>query len=304
MSFGRKNLGAAAIGVVMSAGLVLQATPLLAAEKTIFASTYPLAYFAERITEQPEIVTHPEMAGDPTDWRPSIDQILAIQKADVILLNGAGYEGWARTATLPPSRMTDTSAAFEDRYLTVEDGAQHQHGPKGAAHGALASRTWLDLSLAAEQASAVMEALARAGIADEAALLQNHERLRDDLLHLDAAFEQATAGHGDVPLVASHPVYHYLAARYGLDIESVHWEPEVAPSEDMWARLEALLQHHPAAWMIWEGEPRPESVQRLEAMGLRSIVFSPGANRPEQGDLLLLMQENLGNLEKIFAGTT
>ena len=302
MSFVRTYLGAVAVCVVMSAGLVLQATPLLAAEKTIFASNYPLAYFAERIAGRPEIVTHPEMAGDPADWRPSIDEILAIQKVDVILLNGAGFEGWARTATLPPSRMADTSAAFEDRYLTVEDGAQHQHGPEGAAHGALASRTWLDLSLAAEQASAVMEAMATAGISEQAALQRNQERLRDDLLTLDAAFEQVTAGRGSVPLISSHPVYHYLAKRYGLDIESVHWEPEILPSEDMWAGLEALLLHHPAAWMIWEGEPRPESVERLAAMGLRSIVISPGASRPEQGDFLLLMQRNLANLEKIFAG--
>ena len=281
MRFNKRYLGAAAVCMVMSAELVLQVTPLLAAENTIFASNYPLAYFAERIAGRPETVTQPERAGDPADWRPSIDEILAIQKADVILLNGAGYEGWARSATLPPSRMVNTSAAFEDRYLTVEDGARHQHGPEGVAHGALASRTWLDLSLAAEQASAVMDALARAGIADEAALQRNHEQLREDLLTLDAAFEQMAAGQEDVPLIASHPVYHYLAKRYGLDIESVHWEPEILPSEDMWAGLEALLLHHPAAWMIWEGEPRPESVERLAAMGLRSIVISPGA-RPSR----------------------
>ncbi|MDH3664982.1 MAG: metal ABC transporter substrate-binding protein, partial [Alphaproteobacteria bacterium] len=232
MSFGKRYLSATAVCVVMSAELALQAASLHAAEKAVFASNYPLAYFAERIAGGPEIVAHPETAGDPADWRPSIDEVLAIQKADVILLNGVDYEGWTRFATLPPSRVVDTSAAFKDRYLTVENGALHQHGPEGAhAHGALASTTWLDLSLAAEQALAVMEALAAAGIAEEAALQRNHDRLREDLLALDAAFEQAAAGHSDVPLIASHPVYDYLATRYDLKIESVHWEPEIMPSQ-------------------------------------------------------------------------
>ena len=31
---------------------------------------------------------------------------------------------------------------------------------------------------------------------------------------------------GDRRLVGSHPVYHYLARRYGLEIESVHFEPD------------------------------------------------------------------------------
>ncbi|MDH3475806.1 MAG: metal ABC transporter substrate-binding protein [Rhodospirillales bacterium] len=292
-----------AVRVVIVAGLVLQATSLLAAEKTVFASNYPLAYFAERLAGKPEIVVQPETAGDPTDWRPSIEEILAIQQADVILLNGADYEKWARTATLPPSRVVDTSAAFKGRYLMVEGGSRHQHGPEGAhAHRAPASTTWLDLSLAAEQARAVMEALASADISEKAELQRNHELLREDLLTLDAAFQQAAAGHNDVLLVASHPIYDYLAARYGLKIENVHWEPEVAPTEEMWAGLEELLARHPAAWMIWEGEPQPGSVQRLQAMGLRSIVFAPGGSRPENGDFLSLMRRNLANLEKIFAG--
>jgi zinc transport system substrate-binding protein len=292
-----------AVRAVITAALVLQATSLLAAEKTVFASNYPLAYFAERIADEPDIVAQPKTAGDPAEWRPSIEEILAIQQADVILLNGADYEKWARTATLPPSRLVDTSTAFKDRYLMVEGGARHRHGPEGAhAHGAVASTTWLDLSLAAEQALAVLEALVAAGVSKTAALRRNHERLREELLALDAAFQQAAAGHDDVPLVASHPVYDYLAARYGLRIESVHWEPEGAPSEEMWAGLEELLARHPAAWMIWEGEPLPESVRRLQAMGLRSIVYAPGGSRPENGDFLSLMRRNLANLEKIFAG--
>ena len=39
------------------------------------------------------------------------------------------------------------------------------------------------------------------------------------------------------PLLASHPVYDYLAARYGLNFRDVLWEPETFPDEEPWAEI-------------------------------------------------------------------
>ena len=60
--------------------------------------------------------------------------------------------------------------------------------------------------------------------------------------------------------------------------------------------LGAHLAKYPAQWMIWEGEPSPASVARLQAMGVESLVFEPVANRPAQGDFLSVMARNLDNL--------
>ena len=102
------------------------------------------------------------------------------------------------------------------------------------------------------------------------------------------------------PFVASHPVYDYFARRYGLNIQSVLWEPEEFPSIEQWARLEGLLRAHPAKWMIWEGAPRPDAVQRLQAMGIGSVVFDTCGNVPEGGDFMTIMRANVGNLRRAF----
>jgi zinc transport system substrate-binding protein len=52
--------------------------------------------------------------------------------------------------------------------------------------------------------------------------------------------------------------------------------------------------------MIWEGEPKPESVAKLKAMGIDSIVYDPCGNRPETGDFLTVMKQNVKNLKEIF----
>ena len=73
-------------------------------------------------------------------------------------------------------------------------------------------------------------------------------------------------------MVASRPVYQYLAARYGLDIESVTWEPDTMPSERAWRAVRDLRRRHAASWMIWETEPTPEIADRLRAC-LGSLEF-------------------------------
>jgi len=46
--------------------------------------------------------------------------------------------------------------------------------------------------------------------------------------------------------------------------------------------LRNILKAHPAKWMIWEGEPMSESVERVKSMGLKSLVFDPCGNVPDQ----------------------
>jgi zinc transport system substrate-binding protein len=52
--------------------------------------------------------------------------------------------------------------------------------------------------------------------------------------------------------------------------------------------------------MAWEGEPLKETVGRLKKMGISSLVFDPCGNRPEKGDFLSVMQQNVENLRGAF----
>ena len=55
----------------------------------IFTSNYPLSYFAERISGNQEIVTFPEIEGDPAFWEPDLDNIIAIQNLmELVTRNG------------------------------------------------------------------------------------------------------------------------------------------------------------------------------------------------------------------------
>jgi zinc transport system substrate-binding protein len=120
---------------VMLAGLAaLAARPAKAqARPVVVAVNYPLAWFAERLAGGAAEVRLPVPPGtDPQFWRPRIAEIGAIQAADLILLNGAGFAAWTARASLPRSRSVDTSRAFRDRLIATEGLVHSDLRPRSA----------------------------------------------------------------------------------------------------------------------------------------------------------------------------
>jgi zinc transport system substrate-binding protein len=268
----------------------------------IYVVNYPLQYFAERIAGEHAAVVFPAPADvDPAYWMPDAKTISDYQRADLILLNGANYAKWVNKVSLPRFRMVNTSAAFKDRYIETAEMLTHSHGAEGEhGHEALAFTTWIDFSLAARQAEAITTALNRKRPHLQATFQRNYQRLEQDLLKLDQDLETLISKDPSRPLVVSHPVYDYFARRYGLNMKSVHWEPDEVPTDEQMVELRTILEDHPAKWLIWEGKPIKESVERLKAVGVDSLVFDPCGNTPGQGDFISVMQQNIENLKRAF----
>jgi zinc transport system substrate-binding protein len=272
------------------------------AKPIVYVANYPLKYFAERIGGDAVEVHFPAPGDeDPAFWQPDDATIAKYQAADVILLNGATYSKWAEKTTLPESKITDTAKAFAKDFIEIKDAVTHSHGPGGThSHNGTAFTTWVDFQQAIQQAEAVAKALKAAAPLSSAAFDANLKKLKADLEALDARMLAAGKRAAGAPLMASHPVYHYLVRRYGLNLKFVLWEPEIVPDDKAMEDLKQKLADHPAKWMIWEGEPAKESVAKLDALGLKSLVYDPCGNVPESGDFMTVMTANVEAFEKAF----
>jgi zinc transport system substrate-binding protein len=270
---------------------------------TIYVVNYPLKYFAERIGgDHVEAVLPAPTDSDPAYWTPDIVTIGAYQQADLILLNGAGYAKWVAKTSLPYSKVVDTSKTFRGRYIQTKKIMTHSHGAKGKhAHESLAFTTWLDLELAARQAEAILAAMVRKRPELRKTFQTNYASLLKELKALDQDIQTIVSQNPSTPLIVSHPVYDYFAKRYGLNIVSVHWEPDQVPGDVQWGALRKILEQHPAKWMVWEGEPARASVAGLEQAGIKSVVFNPCGNIPEKGDFISMMRRNVENLRTAFS---
>src|SRR5688500_16004167 len=133
------------------------------AKPTVYVVNYPLQYFAERIGAEHVQVVFPAPADeDPAFWKPDVNTIAAFQAADLIVVNGATYAKWLKTASLPKAKLVNTSERFKDRYIEIKDTVTHSHGPGGEhSHTGTAFTTWLDMRQAVQQAQAITAALSQ-----------------------------------------------------------------------------------------------------------------------------------------------
>ncbi|MEB3161342.1 MAG: metal ABC transporter substrate-binding protein [Synechocystis sp.] len=272
-----------------------QATPV------VYVTNYPLQYFAERIvgnTIKINYLVPPNI--DPAFWQPTSQDIAQMQAGDLIFVNGATYEKWLNTVSLSEAKLVNTSVSFQDRYIAAPSGSVHRHGPEGEhQHTGTAFTTWLDFKQAIAQADAIRGALTKLR-PDLAETFQgNFETLKQDLEAFDQQLLDITANKHQIPLLASHPVYQYFARAYGLNLKSLHWEPDDVPTEVQWQELQKLLQSHPAQWIIWEDTPNPETVAQLKQLNINSLVFNPLGNQSDPEDFISLMNQNLSSLKPI-----
>ncbi len=278
------------------------AAPNRSGKPLVLVANYPLQYFAQRIAG--DVVDVKFLAPkdeDPAFWQPDEAAITAFQKADLILMNGATYSKWADKVTLPESKVVDTSAAFANNFIQINEAMTHSHGPGGEhSHSGTAFTTWIDFHQAALQARSVRDALVKLAPAAKDALEKNASAVVDELEALDERMSGLSRRMVEQPLLASHPVYHYLARRYGLNLRSVLWEPDTVLDDKAMADLSSALSGHRARTMIWEGEPTKENVEKLEQMSIKSVVFDPCGNVPATGDFMSVMQANLKALELAF----
>ena len=265
---------------------------------TAYAVNYPVAYFAQRLApDELQVVFPAPPAVDPAFWKPAPEVIGQFQEAGVILLNGAGYARWVQHATLPRSRIVVTADGCRASFLPAPTAVTHQHGPGGEhAHGDTAFTTWLDLRLAACQASHVRDALVRLSPAQGAAIKARFDALEGELTQLDRRLRAGSNTWRDKPMLASHPVYQYLADAYSLHIEALHFEPDVALTPEDLQALDILLQRHPSTLMLWEAQPQAETEKQLRERGVRIVVFEPLAQAPGDGDFLMRMTQNIDRL--------
>ncbi len=265
----------------------------------VYVVNYPLKYFTQAIASEHATVTLPMPSDiDPAFWSPEPEDILKIQQADLILLNGANYAKWLPKVSLPIFKLVDTSSAFKDDYIAIKATITHQHGTGGKhSHAGTAFTTWLDFSQAAKQAESVYKALLKKRPELKSELEKNFNTLQAALLDLDADMTRIGRHLNQKPILGSHPVYQYFKRRYKLNLKSVHWEPDEIPSEEQWNNLLATIKNHPAKLMLWEAEPLPETISKLETLDIKSIVFSPSANQPKTGDFISIMRENIERLD-------
>ena len=249
----------------------------------IVASFYPLYEFASRVGGEKVEVSSLVPAGvEPHDWEPRPQDRLKARNADIMIINGAGFESWA--GEMESKVVVDTS--------------------QGVDHGAN-PHVWLDPIIAKHQVEKIRGALVSADSANAEYYEKNAASFMTELDLLDSWIKLQLTDCKKSDFIAFHDAFSYFAERYGLaqhSILGVSPEGEILP-QNLHQVIE-LAKTLDINVIYSENlvDNRLAEIIAGELRGGRILVLNPveGIEQDEQDagiGYIEKMQENVANLK-------
>lgn len=265
----------------------------------VVASFEPARALAARIVGDLVPVTCPLPAGaDPARWRPERDDVAAMQASRLVVVAGADFERWTRTASLPRSRTVELADGLSEPFLTYTT-TTHTHGAGGEhTHEGTDGHTWVDPVGLGEMSAHLLDALVDAWPEHEDAFTANARALDAELDALHERYAALAPALRDATVLCSHQAYAYLARRYGFEVLDADHDPARSLDVDTLRAL-AEAKGPGVTLMLWEEEPVAGTHAALAELGIRSVIVAPGEH-PDDGDLLDTLTANAARLEEVL----
>jgi zinc transport system substrate-binding protein len=250
----------------------------------VVASTYPLAYVAERLSGGLAQVTDLTRPGqEPHDLELTVQQTADVAGADLVV--------------------------YEKGFQPAVDDAVGSTGPDAVVDAAAAAglegddpHFWLDPLRLRRVADAVERELATLDPPHAKVYSQNLTGLRRELAALDTAYRQGLAHCRIHTVVVTHDAFGYWG-RYGLSFASITGlSPDAEPSPEHLAQVRQLIQDRHLTTVFTESLVSPATADTLaHDLGIRTAVLDPIEGLTDataHEDYLSLMHRNLAALRK------
>lgn len=269
--------------VVIAAGVVLMRSSAPVrddANLSVVTSFYPLYFLAAEIGGDKATVTALVPPGaEPHEYEPTPRDIARIESADVLVLNGAGLEGWG-----------DDIAANIQSHVTVvraSDGIATRHmvhaHDDGDVHDTEEERevtdphVWLSPVLAQKMVDAITAGYIQADGANAAYYQERAQGVKAQLNALDAEYRQRLTSCVRRDIVTSHAAFGYLADAYNLtQIPIVGISTEEEPSVQHLAEIADFAKEHGVTTIFFESLLSPKLAQTIAAeVGAQTRVLNP-----------------------------
>jgi len=270
--------------ITLALSVLLLHAPALAAGPKVVASVLPVWVFAKNVAgERAEVALLIKSGTDPHEFvlRPS--DAMLIEKADLVLLNGAGLERNILRG-IDPRKAFDTSEGVELIML----------GQRPDPH------VWLDPVSAQAQVQNI--ALALSGVDPEGKdyYSKNAVRYSERLQALHESLARGLAGLRARRLITYHESFNYFARRYGLLSYSLTGPDAEAPLPGRMREVYDIVRKESVPAVFEEAQFRPGLLKNLgEDLGARVCTLNSLVSGETSADLYeRAMRENLETIVK------
>lgn len=287
----------------------------------IVATTYPVYLFTSELVKGAENISVDLMIDQPIsclhDYTLSVKDMKTLERADLIVLNGAGLEETMEDAltTVSDTPQIDCSQGIDLLESSHDhDGHDHAHGDEDADHAEPAGHAhesdphiWMDPL----RASQMLENLAT-GLSDfdpaNTALYQTNLQLAQE--QINTAYPQMQAALQDLScreLITFHDGFTYFAETFDLDIVRAIEEEagSEASAKDVMEIVEEIEHHHiPAIFTEVNGsDATAQMIHRECGVAVRPLTLMMGAtdDTPGIACYLDLLWSDVNTLREAYA---
>ena len=260
----------------------------------VVTTVYPLFHFADRIAgDVADLRLLVPPGAEPHDWEPTARTMQQVQKADVIIFNGAGFEPWL-------DRLFEGVEGTEVKLVKATEDVELLQGEDSSA---IDPHIWLDPLRAQELVRTILASLTEASPEDAEALRTNAADLNVELANLHQEFIEGLSDCTLDTFFVNHAAFGYLADRYALQQLAISGlSPEVEPSPARMAELISTARDHGIEYVLFERLISPRVAEAVaRELGARTLVLDPleGLTDDEQEageDYFSVMRQNLNTL--------
>lgn len=267
----------------------------------VAASFYPLYYFATQIGGDAVTVMNITPAGaEPHDYEPTPKDMTFIQKSDIILLNGAGFEPWAAdlrdTIDAERTHIVEVGTDLADQFVS-EEGERIQD-----------PHVWLSPKHAKTMVRRISEALVTLDPAHAETYEANAILLEGRLDDLDRLYATALSSCARTDIVTSHAAFGYLASAYGLDQVAIAGiDPEAEPTPKALGDIASYAKRNGTTHIFFESLVSPKLSETIATeIGAKTLVLDPIEGISDEAlrageEYFSVMRANLDNLTLALA---
>lgn len=192
--------------------------------KTFVTSFYPMYVFAQNVVRDVPGVQVVNLAGESVgclhDYQLLTRDMVTLEKADALIINGGGMEQFMDKVIAQRPEMPVINAGEEIEMLCSEDGHDHS-AHEGHEHEVYNAHVWLDPKLACEQVRRIADGLAAIDSENAQAYQANAAAYIKRIAALDEEIATALAPLAGSSIVTFHEAFTYFARAYGLHVAGV-----------------------------------------------------------------------------------
>lgn len=261
----------------------------------VISSFYPLHEFSQKVGQDKVDVKLLVPVGiEPHDWEPTIKDVQQMQKSDLIIINGIGFESWTDKLTEMNYQgiVVDTSNGIITKN-TKQSSTNEFVDTSGDPH------IWLNPIYAKIQVQNIADAFSKSDPENEKYYKENAVNYISELDLLDLKIRKELSNCNQ-DFIAFHNAFSYFSNEYGLTQHTIlpsntpHAEPTAKTLENVINKAKDL--NLDVIFTEETADPKTSQVIANE-IGGRILVLSP-LEIGDDGTYISRMTENLSNLKE------